>query len=179
VSPAARRELIGIGALVAGLFLGLTLLPIPVTGRFGLGLGSFLLKVFGVGAVLLPIIGIGWALAAFERLGTLSTGRAAGLVAALMLLIPYGIGIFSAELPANYASWSPTQRMVGILPALIANGMRSAVGTAGAVLVGVFALSAACLLTIGWHPLIVLRQRTPAPTSMERARGTGDAGGAC
>ncbi len=163
MSPAARRELIGIGALVAGLFLGLTLLPIPVTGRFGLGLGSLLLKAFGVGAVLLPIIGVGWALAAFQRLGTLSTGRAAGLVAALMLLIPYGIGIFTAELPANYASWSPTQRMVGILPAMLANGMRGAIGTAGAVLVGVFALSAACLLTIGWHPLIVLRQRTPAP----------------
>ena len=160
MSPAARRELIGIGALVAGLFLGLTLLPLPVTGRWGQGLGALLLKAFGVGAVLLPVIGVGWALAAFERLGSLSTGRAAGLIAVLMLLIPYGLGIFVAiDLPANYASWTPAQRMVGLLPAFLANGIRGAVGTAGAVLVGVFALSAACLLTIGWHPLVVLRQR--------------------
>jgi len=42
------------------------------------------------------------------------------------------------------------------------------VGTAGGVLVGLFALSALGLLTIGWHPLVVLRQRaaedaTPVP----------------
>ena len=163
MSPAARRELIGIGALVAGLFLGLTLLPLPVTGRWGQGLGALLLQGFGIGAVLLPVIGVGWALAAFERLGSLSTGRAAALVAALVLLIPYGLGIFIAtDVPANYESWTPAQRLVGMLPAVLANGMRGAVGTAGAVLVGVFALSAACLLTVGWHPLVVLRQRSAA-----------------
>ena len=113
--------------------------------------------------MLLPVLGVGWALAAFERLGSLSAGRTATLFVALMLLIPYGIGIGygadSATLPANYAAWSPAQRLVGIMPAFFANGMRGAVGTAGGVLVGLFALSAAGLLTIGWHPLVVLRQR--------------------
>jgi len=36
-------------------------------------------KVFGLGSVVLPVLGIGWALAAFERLGPLSWGRAAAL----------------------------------------------------------------------------------------------------
>jgi S-DNA-T family DNA segregation ATPase FtsK/SpoIIIE len=176
VSPAARRELIGIGALAAGLFLGLTLLPLPVTGSWGHGLGQVLLKAFGIGAVLLPILGVGWALAAFERLGPLSTGRTAALVAGLILLIPFTIGIVSgsASLPANYAAWTGGQRMVGILPALLAEITLNAVGTAGGVLVALFALSALGLLTIGWHPLVVLRQRAaepqPTPAKPSRAR---------
>ena len=32
MNPKARRELIGIGALVVGLFLGLTLLRLQITG---------------------------------------------------------------------------------------------------------------------------------------------------
>ena len=67
----ARQELIGIGALVVGLFLGLTLLRLPITGSWGQGIGSLLWQIVGVGAVLLPALGIGWALAAFERLGRL------------------------------------------------------------------------------------------------------------
>ena len=171
MSPAARRELIGIGALIAGLFLGLTLLPLPVTGRWGRGTGELLLRLFGIGAVLLPVLGVGWALAAFERLGSLSTGRAAALVAGLALLIPYGIGVFAGgsqePLPANYAAWTAGRRAVGILPAFLAETTRSAIGTAGGVLVLLFALSALGLLTIGWHPLVVLRQRAAAPAPAE------------
>jgi S-DNA-T family DNA segregation ATPase FtsK/SpoIIIE len=88
-----------------------------------------------------------------------------------MLLIPYGIGVLSgaetATLPADYAAWSAGQRLVGILPAFLANGMRATIGTAGGVLVGIFALSAAGLLTVGWHPLIVLRQRRDLPAPRE------------
>jgi S-DNA-T family DNA segregation ATPase FtsK/SpoIIIE len=163
VNPRARQELIGIGALIAGLFLGLTLLPLPVTGRFGQGLGELLLKTFGAGALLLPVIGIGWALAAFERLGALSTGRAAGLVAGLMVLLPYAVGVLTGSdarsLPADYAAWTAGQRAVGIVPALVVSGVRGTVGTAGGVLIGVFALSALGLVTVGWHPLVALRRR--------------------
>src|SRR4029077_515483 len=38
----ARQELIGIGALVVGLFLGLTLLRLPITGSWGDHIGSLL-----------------------------------------------------------------------------------------------------------------------------------------
>jgi S-DNA-T family DNA segregation ATPase FtsK/SpoIIIE len=172
VSPAARRELIGIGALSVGLFIGLTLLPLSVTGRVGQGTGQLLLKAFGIGAILLPVLGIGWALAAFERLGTLSTGRTAALVAGLVLLIPYGIGVLTrpALFPANYAAWTTGQRLVGIFPGFLAETIRSAVGTAGGVLVGLVALSALSLLTVGWHPLVVLRQRAaPAPEPAPRS----------
>ena len=88
----ARQELIGIGALAVGLFLGLTLLRLPITGSWGDHIGSLLWRVLGVGSVLLPVLGIGWALAAFERLGSLSAARAAALGAGLILLLPYGIG---------------------------------------------------------------------------------------
>jgi DNA segregation ATPase FtsK/SpoIIIE, S-DNA-T family len=156
----ARQELIGIGALAVGLFLGLTLLRLPITGSWGEQIGSRLWHVLGVGSVLLPVLGIGWALAAFERLGSLSAARAAALGAGLILLLPYGIGtVTGAGFPPAYAAWSPTQHLVGLVPAVIAHGVHQAVGTAGGALVGLFALSALGILTVGWHPLVALRTR--------------------
>ena len=163
-----RQELIGIAALLVGLFLGLTLLPIALTGSWGRAIGSTLWQLFGVGAVVLPILGVVWVLAAFERLGPLSWGRAASLCAGLILLIPYGIAIaIGPHFPADYANWTHTERLVGLFPGFLANGLEGAIGTAGAVLTGLFALSALGILTVGWHPLTVLRQR-------EGGRGTGD-----
>ena len=154
----ARQELVGIGALVVGLFLGLTLLRLPITGSWGDRIGSLLWRAFGAGSVLVPVLGIGWALAAFDRLGSLSAARAAALGAGLVLLLPYGIGtVTGARFPVDYRLWGPTQQLVGVLPAALAHGVHQTVGTAGGVLVGVFALSALGLLTIGWHPLVALR----------------------
>jgi S-DNA-T family DNA segregation ATPase FtsK/SpoIIIE len=165
----ARQELIGIGALAVGLFLGLTLLRLPITGSWGDQIGSRLWHLLGVGSVLLPVLGIGWALAAFERLGSLSAGRAAALGAGLILLLPYGIGtVTGAGFPAAYAAWSPTQKLVGLVPAVLAHGVHQAVGTAGGALVGLFALSALGILTVGWHPLVALRTQELVG---EKARG--------
>jgi S-DNA-T family DNA segregation ATPase FtsK/SpoIIIE len=156
----ARQELIGIGALVVGLFLGLTLLRLPITGSWGDHIGSLLWRTLGAGSAVVPLLGIGWALAAFERLGSLSWGRTAALGAGLVLLLPYGIGTLTgARFPVDYAAWSPTQRLVGVAPALVAHGIHQAVGTAGGALVGLFALSALGILTVGWHPLVALRTR--------------------
>ena len=52
----ARQELIGIGALAVGLFLGLTLLPWHITGDWGEGLGRLLWHNVGAGAVLVPTV---------------------------------------------------------------------------------------------------------------------------
>src|SRR5439155_504023 len=171
----ARQELIGIGALAIGLFLGLTLLRLPITGSWGAQIGSRLWRVLGVGSVLLPVLGIGWALAAFERLGSLSAARAAALGAGLILLLPYGIGtVAGADFPAAYAAWSPTQKLVGYVPAMLAHGVHQAVGTAGGTLVGLFALSALGILTVGWHPLVGLRTQEMAGI---KARGKAGEGG--
>jgi S-DNA-T family DNA segregation ATPase FtsK/SpoIIIE len=169
----ARQELIGIGALVVGLFLGLTLLRLPITGSWGDRIGSLLWRSLGAGSALVPLLGIGWALAAFERLGRLSWGRTAALGAGLVLLVPYGIGtVTGARFPSDYAAWGPTQRLVGVAPALVAHTIHQAVGTAGGALVGLFALSALGILTVGWHPLVALRTQEVAG---EKARGkTGD-----
>ena len=160
MNPKARQELIGIAALLVGLFLGLTLLPVPLTGSWGRALGTMLWQVFGLGAVILPILGLSWALAAFERLGALSWARTAVLGAGLILLVPYGIAVVIGPVfPPDYANWTRTDRLVGLFPAFLANGVESAVGSAGAVLIGLFALSALGILTVGWHPLTMLRQR--------------------
>ena len=158
MNPKARQELLGIGALVVGLFLGLTLLRLPITGSWGERIGSLLWRVLGLGSVLLPVLGIGWALAAFRRLGAVSSARAATLGAGLILLVPYGIGIVTgASLGADYAAWSPTQKLVGLAPAVLAHGVHHAVGTAGGAFVGLFLLSALGIFSVGWHPFVLLR----------------------
>ncbi len=175
----SRQELIGIGALVVGLFLGLTLLRLPVTGSWGDHIGSLLWRTLGAGSAVLPLLGIGWALAAFQRLGSLSSGRTAALGVGLVLLLPYGIGtVTGARFPSDYALWSPTQRLVGVAPALVAHVIHQAVGTAGGALVGLFALSALGILTVGWHPLVALRTReTGIPTAGVKAREKAGEGG--
>ena len=155
-----RQELIGIGALAVGLFLGLTLLRLPITGSWGDRIGSLLWRELGAGSMLLPLLGVGWALAAFGRLGSLSAARAAALGAGLVVLIPYGIGtVTGARFPIDYAAWSPTLKLVGVVPAWLAHAVHQTVGTAGGALIGLFALSALGLLTVGWHPLVALRTR--------------------
>ncbi|HEY6159441.1 MAG TPA: DNA translocase FtsK [Gemmatimonadales bacterium] len=173
----ARQELIGIGALVVGLFLGLTLLRLPITGSWGDRIGSLLWRALGAGSAVVPLLGLGWALAAFERLGSLSWGRTAALGAGLVLLLPYGIGTLTgARFPADYAAWSPTQRLVGVAPALVAHGIHQAVGTAGGALVGLFALSALGILTVGWHPLVALRTRETGIAKRDAGNEMRDAG---
>ena len=163
MNPKARQELVGIGALLLGLFFGLTLVPWPVTGGIGIAVGGVLWKLFGIGAVVIPALGIGWALAAFDRLGSLSTPRAATLGAGLILLLPYTIAVVGrvevGNLPADHALWSASQRLVGIVPAFFADAIQGAVGSAGGIFLGLFALSALGVFTIGWHPLTILRHR--------------------
>ena len=161
MNPKARQELIGIAALLVGFFVGLTLLPVSVTGSWGRTVGHALWQLFGVGAIVVPVLGVGWALAAFDRLGALSWRRAAVLGAGLVLLIPYGIAVaIGPAFPADYAMWTRTQRLVGLFPGFLANGVEGAIGTAGAVLAGLFALSAVGIVTVGWHPLTLLRARS-------------------
>jgi len=176
VNAKARQELVGIGALVVGLFLGLTLLRLPVTGSWGGRIGSLLWRTLGAGSAVLPLLGIGWALAAFERLGRLSSARTAALGVGLVVLLPYGIGtVTGARFPADYALWTPTQRLVGMAPALVAHGIHQAVGTAGGALVGLFALSALGILTVGWHPLVALRTRETEIEKRDAGSGMRDA----
>ena len=90
VLTAIRRVLLGtgstaftlVGALVIGLFVGLTFAPWHLTGGLGDRLGALCWHGLGAGAVLLPVLGVGWALAAFGWLGSPSTGRAAAPVGA-------------------------------------------------------------------------------------------------
>src|SRR5437867_13056910 len=169
MSPKARQELVGIAALLVGFFLGLTLLPVPLTGSWGRTIGNALWQLFGVGAIVVPILGVGWALAAFERLGALSWERAAVLGAGLVLLIPYGIALaIGPTFPPDYTIWTRSERLVGLFPGFLANGVQGAVGTAGAVLVGLFGLSAVGVFTVGWRPLAVVRPREGGLVSCPR-----------
>ncbi|HET9709647.1 MAG TPA: DNA translocase FtsK [Gemmatimonadales bacterium] len=173
-----RGELLGVGALVLGLFVGLTLLPGHLTGGVGDRLGAVIRQGLGLGAVLIPILGIGWALAAFGWLGGLSTGRTAAFMTGLIFLVPYVVGVagrVNLMFPPDYKNWSVSQQLVGMLPGWVAGFAVRTVGTAGGILIGVFVLTALSVFTIGWHPLAILRAGT-GERSVEapaKARGKG------
>lgn len=186
MNPKARAELVGIGALVVGLFLGLTLVPYHLTGGLGRSIGAALWSTFGVGAVVIPLLGIGWALAAFERLGAVTWARAAAFGTGLVVLVPYAVGVVGAaartidvaNLPADHTLWTAGQRLVGLVPAFFASALLGAVGSAGSVLAGLFAFSALGIATVGWHPLVILRAEKGREKGESEEGGEGEERGA-
>jgi DNA segregation ATPase FtsK/SpoIIIE, S-DNA-T family len=152
-----RRRLGALTALVAGLFVGLTLLPVPITGPVGGYLGHALWQLLGAGALGIPLLGLALALAGFDRLGGLDMKRSAILIVGLSVLVPYVVGVLAqvtpAELDMDVGQRGFAARTVGLVPGFLAETISGKVGVAGAVLLGFLALSALTLATFAWHPL--------------------------
>jgi DNA segregation ATPase FtsK/SpoIIIE, S-DNA-T family len=173
MSSDSRRRLGAITALVVGLFVGLTLLPFPVTGPIGHSLGDTLWEWLGAGALGIPLLGIGLALAGFERLGGLDMKRSAFLIVGLSVLLPYLTGVLGHVTVFDIDNRRLLGQIVGAIPGFFAVGIPRGVGPAGAVLVGFLALSALTLVTFAWHPLQRLERQTPPP---EPTPAKGEAG---
>jgi DNA segregation ATPase FtsK/SpoIIIE, S-DNA-T family len=163
-------------ALVAGLFLGLTLLPVKITGPVGGYIGHALWQLLGAGALGIPLLGIGLALAGFDRLGGLDMKRSAILIVGLSVLVPYVVGVLTdvspADLDADVGQRGFAARVVGLVPGFLAETISGKIGVAGAVLLGFLALSALTLVTFAWHPL----QRLEAGKADGRTGGQADSG---
>ena len=175
MSTDSRRRMGALTALVLGLFVGLTLLPIPITGPVGRYIGHGLWQILGAGALGIPLLGAGLALAGFDRLGNLDMKRSAVLIVGLSLLIPYLVGVMThvgrTDLDIDVAQRGFAARIVGVLPGFFAEVISGKVGVAGAVLLGFLALSALTLATFAWHPLQRLERG-----GAEGQRGSGAAG---
>jgi len=171
-----RRELLAIVTLLAGLFLGLALVPgLGLTGPAGRIVGGLLRDGLGLGAVAFPVIAL---LAGLSELGWLRLppiGRLGILALGLSALVPYAIAVGSghgprSSYPPELALWSFTEKLIGLVPAVILAGVSSVVGTAGAVIVGLLGLSGLTIVTFDWHPF---RRREPGDGSRETlARGS-------
>jgi DNA segregation ATPase FtsK/SpoIIIE, S-DNA-T family len=166
-----RRRFGAITALVIGLFVGLTLLPLPLTGPIGHSLGQMLWRVLGAGALGIPLLGIGLALAGFERLGTLDMKRSAFLIIGLSVLLPYLAGVLLHVSVRDLDNQGFLGRLVGVVPGFFAVEIPQGIGPAGAVLVGFLALCALTLATFAWHPLQRLERRA---VSLPLAAGPGN-----
>ncbi|MEO8450249.1 MAG: DNA translocase FtsK, partial [Gemmatimonadota bacterium] len=163
MKPEDRRRIGAVAALVVGIFLGLALIPAVPTGPVGRALGDLLWRWLGVGAVGLPLLGAGLALAGFDRLPRLDMKRVTLLMVGLSLLIPFLIGVMTSSRPADFdpmlAEWTVPARATGLVPGLLAFGVRQLIGQPGGVLLGLLALSALTIVTYGWHPFQRLEKR--------------------
>jgi S-DNA-T family DNA segregation ATPase FtsK/SpoIIIE len=151
MSDEGRRHLGAIVALVLGSFLGLTLLPLHLTGPLGEWLGSALWRSLGIGALGFPLLGLGLGLAGFDRLPRLDMKRAAVLVTGLAVLIPFLIGVLVEYRPSGPEDFA--SRVTGWLPGFFSFYTVQAIGVAGGVLLGFALLCALTIGTIAWHPL--------------------------
>ena len=162
-----RRRIGAIAALLAGIFAGLALLPIPLTGPVGRTLGHGLWHLLGAGAVGLPLLGLGLGLAGFDRIPRLDMKHAAILMGGLALLAPFFVAVLSGvervDLLPAVADRTLAARATGVVPGFLAIAIRSLVGSIGAFLVGALALSALTIFTFGWHPFQRLERREEAP----------------
>ncbi len=179
MSTDSRRRLGAVTALVMGLFLGLTLLPIPVTGPVGRSIGHGLWQLLGAGALGVPLLGVGLALAGFDRLGRLDMKRSAILIVGLSVLVPYLVGVVTqvgrTDLDFDVGQRGLAARVVGVLPGFFAETFSAKVGVAGAVLLGFLALSALTLATFAWHPLQRLERGNEGTREVGKGR-TGEPG---
>ena len=166
MSGDSRRRLGAVAALVLGLFVGLTLLPVNVTGPVGSFLGHGLWQLLGAGALGIPLLGVGLGLAGFDRLPRLDMKRAAILGIGLSFLVPYMIGVATglerADLLPDVADRTLAARAVGIVPGFFAVMIGARIGIVGALLLGFLGLSALTLATFAWHPLQRLERSTAA-----------------
>jgi len=167
LEPRHRQEILAIVFLLAGIFVGLTLLPLDITGPLGQGVGGFLWTYLGVGAGLLPVLGFALALAGFDRLPTLDFKRTTVLIGGLIVILPFAIAIVSgvrsvSDFPPNHLDWTGTQKLIGIVPAFLTVAVSSVVGTAGAVIVGLMGLSVVTIYTLDWHPFERMRRGASA-----------------
>jgi len=176
VSTDSRRRLGAITGLVLGLFVGLTFLPLPLTGPVGKYIGHGLWRMLGAGALGIPLLGIGLALAGFDRLGKLDMKRSAILIIGLSVLVPYLIGVLTGvgriDLYPDVGDRGFAASVVGWFPGFFAEMITDKVGVLGAVLFGFLALSALTLATFAWHPL----QRLEKADGRTGGRGDGEAG---
>ena len=176
MSTDSRRRLGAITALVLGLFVGLTFLPLPLTGPVGKYIGHGLWRLLGAGALGVPLLGIGLALAGFDRLGKLDMKRSAILIIGLSLLLPYLIGVVTGvdriDLDPDFSERGFAASIVGLLPGFFAEMISNKVGVLGAVLLGFLALSALTLATFAWHPLQRLERGGNGGTAQRENRGT-------
>ncbi|UCG85641.1 MAG: hypothetical protein JSW71_17180 [Gemmatimonadota bacterium] len=184
LTPRHKQELIAIVALLAGVFIGLTLLPWDVTGPAGRVVGGVLWRTLGSWAAIIPALGIVVALASFGRFREPGLRRVSVLMAGLVILLPFAIAVFAGirsatDVPASYGQWTFVQRCVGLLPAMLVVLLTSLVGTAGTVILGLIALSSLTLYTLDWHPFKRLApaatKAAPGPT-VSTASGMATAG---
>ncbi len=156
MSAEGRRHLGAIVALVIGCFVGLTLLPVHVTGPLGEWVGAFLWRSLGVGALGFPLLGLGLGLAGFDRLPRLDMKRASILGTGLAVLVPFLIGVVSEVRPGDFDTGLLAPRLTGWVPTFLAYYTVEAIGVAGGLLLGFALLSALTIMTLAWHPLLRL-----------------------
>ena len=167
MKPEDRRRLGAVAALVAGVFVGLTLIPAVPTGPVGRLTGESLWRFLGAGAVGLPLLGMGLTLAGFDRLPRLDMKRAAILLGGLALLVPFTIGVVT-NVPTDafdppLRDWSLAPRLTGLLPGLAARYVTEGIGQPGGLLLAFLVLSALTLATLAWHPLHRLEKKAGGP----------------
>ena len=171
-----RRELVAIAALLAGVFIGLTLLPLDVTGPAGRVVGRVLWEYLGAGAALLPVLGIAVGLAGFGRFGTRDIGDVTVFFLGLVPLVPFAIALMlnlrtTADFAPSYAQWAMAQRAVGQIAAALVTTTVSVIGTAGATLALLIALSGLTMVTLDWHPFARLARRAGGTGASDVTRG--------
>jgi DNA segregation ATPase FtsK/SpoIIIE, S-DNA-T family len=151
-----RHDLLGLGLVLMALFTALSLVPTRLPGSDPLaGIPANFMGVLGVvfreagwallgaGVFAVPLVPALAALAAFGLRRPLAI-RWGVLVLALTLLAPVAIGVLGrAPEPGGAAGW---------WGGLVAGGLVSVVGRAGALLVVMFATAAAFVVTVGWNP---------------------------
>ena len=165
--------------LLAGIFLGLAVLPPPVavTGPVGSTLGAVLRRLFGVGVAAIPLIPLMWSVCLFGYIERSTPRRLTLLLAGLAVAVPFTLAVlyqYSDPLVRDQvergAMYTEVPSWIGLVGAFLAFGLRF-IGPVGEGLVALGAFSGLTIATIGWNPFGRLRKQGEVERQLEGDRG--------
>ena len=114
-----QRELVATGALLAGVFLGLSLLSPQLTGPVGRHVGGFLWRYLGVGPAAPPPLGIAPRPPGFGAPGALPPWRLAPPFHGPPLLLPSPPGLPPGVRPGMLLLGGPSQQLLDSVRAIV------------------------------------------------------------
>ena len=110
LSGRARRELTGIAAFLAAIFIILSIVPIDLTGPIGRFLGRNLWALLGAGAGFVPIAFGAVGLWGFGRIEDATIKRMAILYGGLAVLLPFTIAVLTGVSSGSVRSATRTAK---------------------------------------------------------------------
>lgn len=183
MSPAQKRELLGLALFGFAIFLGLSLIPVGaprgengglfpagnLMGTAGVVVAGWSRGLLGIGLPLVPLLAAVAGARCYLAIDKSTALRWGGFFAGMLVLLPTAVASLAGSGSRLMAGW---QRPGGLLGQVVAQPLLELLGWFGAFLLLLFLATGLCVVAFGWNPLrMVWRGGVWSAQNMARIAG--------